>query len=126
MSIDPAVRSHWESIQSQNDVPVNALGMRIDSADTMTLKVWRDLGLQRFLKEPQSVAYTPSAAPAVVARREPLPQPTVYPLVEASPPVTSHLGEPPRPAAGTDFEVAPLPAVGEGATPRYYRGTRLD
>jgi hypothetical protein len=49
--IDPVVRKNWEEIQKQNDVPVNAIGVRIDPKDQFTLKVWKDLEIDRFLRK---------------------------------------------------------------------------
>jgi hypothetical protein len=51
MSIDPAVKKNWIEIQKKHDVPVNAIGCKIDPKDEKTLKVWRDEGIDKFLKK---------------------------------------------------------------------------
>jgi len=51
MSIDPAVKKNWIEIQKKHDVPVNAIGVKIDPKDEMTLKVWRNEGIDKFLKK---------------------------------------------------------------------------
>lgn len=42
MAIDPAIKKNWIEIQKNYDLPVNAIGVKIDSKDEKTLKVWRD------------------------------------------------------------------------------------
>jgi ABC-type branched-subunit amino acid transport system substrate-binding protein len=49
-SLDPRVKENWKRVQRQHAYPVNAIGMRIDSNDASTLKVWRDEGLDAFVK----------------------------------------------------------------------------
>lgn len=51
MAIDPAVKKNWMEIQKKYDVPVNAIGVKIDPKDEKTLKVWREEGIDEFLKE---------------------------------------------------------------------------
>ncbi len=50
MPIDPAVKKNWEEIQKRFDVPVNAIGVKIDGKDQKMLKVWKDEGIDKFLK----------------------------------------------------------------------------
>ena len=50
MSLDPAVKNTWIEIQKSHSVPVNAIGVPIDPKDQATLKVWRDEGIDRYLK----------------------------------------------------------------------------
>ena len=38
-------------IQKKHSVPVNAIGVKIESRDVATLKVWREQGLDQFLKK---------------------------------------------------------------------------
>jgi hypothetical protein len=49
--IKPAVKKNWEEIQKQHDVPVNAIGVKIDPKDQFTLKVWKDLEIDKFLRK---------------------------------------------------------------------------
>jgi hypothetical protein len=51
MPIDDGIRKTWIELQKKNDVPVNAIGMKIDSRDEFTLKVWREEGIDRFLRK---------------------------------------------------------------------------
>ncbi len=51
MAIDPAVKKNWIEIQKKHDVPVNAIGVKIDSKDETTLKVWREEGIDEFIKK---------------------------------------------------------------------------
>jgi hypothetical protein len=50
MPVDPAVKRNWIEIQKKNDVPVNAIGVKINPKDEKTLRVWRDEGLDKFVK----------------------------------------------------------------------------
>jgi hypothetical protein len=50
MPLDPMIKKNWEEIQKKHDIPVNAIGMKVDSKDQATLKVWRDEGIDKFLK----------------------------------------------------------------------------
>jgi hypothetical protein len=36
-------------IQKKSEVPVNAVGFRIDAPDSMTLEVWHEEGIDQFL-----------------------------------------------------------------------------
>ena len=47
MAIDPIIRKNWIEIQKRNDVPVNAIGVKIDSKDEKTFTVWRDEGIDQ-------------------------------------------------------------------------------
>jgi hypothetical protein len=51
MAIDANVKQNWEKIQEQYNHPVDALGRSIDPKDQETLKVWRDEGIDRFIKK---------------------------------------------------------------------------
>jgi hypothetical protein len=51
MALDPTIKKTWIEIQKKNDQPVNAIGMKIDAKDTNTLRVWREEGIDRFLKK---------------------------------------------------------------------------
>lgn len=50
MALDEEIRKNWIEIQKKHDVPVNAIGMKIDSKDERTLRIWRDEGIDRFVK----------------------------------------------------------------------------
>jgi hypothetical protein len=51
MPIDPSIKKNWISIQTKRDYPVNAIGMKIDPKDAQTMKVWKDEGIDQFLKK---------------------------------------------------------------------------
>jgi hypothetical protein len=51
MAIDPTVRQNWEKIQEQYNHPVDALGRPINPNDQETLKVWKEEGIDRFVKK---------------------------------------------------------------------------
>lgn len=50
MALDNTIKKNWIEIQKRHDQPVNAIGMKIDQKDAMTLKVWRDEGIDKFVK----------------------------------------------------------------------------
>ena len=51
MGIDDSVRKNWIEIQKKFDVPVNAIGVKIDPKDEKTLKVWQAEGIDKFVKK---------------------------------------------------------------------------
>jgi hypothetical protein len=51
MPIDPNVKKNWIETQKKHDVPVNALGLKIEKKDEATLRVWRDEGIDQFVKK---------------------------------------------------------------------------
>jgi hypothetical protein len=51
MAIDPAVKKNWVELQKKFDVPVNAIGVKINPKDEKTLKAWREEGIDKFLKK---------------------------------------------------------------------------
>jgi hypothetical protein len=51
MPLDPKVKKNWEEIQKRYDFPVNALGVRIKENDQQTLKVWKEEGIDKFVKK---------------------------------------------------------------------------
>ena len=51
MPIDNSIKKNWIELQKQHDVPVNAIGIKINSKDELTLKVWREEGIDKFLKK---------------------------------------------------------------------------
>lgn len=50
MGIDKSVKKNWIEIQKKYDVPVNAIGVKIDPKDEKTLKVWKEEGIDQFVK----------------------------------------------------------------------------
>ena len=50
MGLDIAIKKNWIEIQKQHDVPINAIGVKIDAKDTKTLKVWKEEGIDQFMK----------------------------------------------------------------------------
>lgn len=51
MPLDDKIKKNWEEIQKKHDVPVNALGVKINPKDQATLKVWKDEGIDKFVKK---------------------------------------------------------------------------
>ena len=41
MAVDPVVKKNWIEIQKQHDVPVNAIGVKIDPTDEKALSIYR-------------------------------------------------------------------------------------
>ena len=50
MGLTPQVKKNWIEIQKRNDVPVNAIGVKIAPKDEKTLTVWRNEGIDKFVK----------------------------------------------------------------------------
>lgn len=51
MPINEVVKNNWIEIQKKHDVPVNAIGVKINPKDESTLKVWREEGIDKFIKK---------------------------------------------------------------------------
>lgn len=51
MALDAAIKKNWIEIQKRYDYPVNAIGIKIDSKDQKTLQVWRNEGIDKFMKK---------------------------------------------------------------------------
>jgi len=51
MPLHPAVKKNWEEIQKKFSIPVNAIGVKIDPKDQATLKVWKEEGIDKFIKK---------------------------------------------------------------------------
>jgi hypothetical protein len=49
--LDPKVRKSWEELQKKFEYPVNAIGVRINPKDQVTLKVWKEEGIDKFVKK---------------------------------------------------------------------------
>jgi hypothetical protein len=50
MALKPEVKKNWIEVQKRYSYPVNAIGVRIDSKDKATLKVWTEEGIDQFVK----------------------------------------------------------------------------
>ncbi|WP_300673702.1 hypothetical protein [Desulfoluna sp.] len=50
MTIDSSVKKNWIDVQKKHDVPVNAIGVKISPKDEKTLRVWKDEGIDQFVK----------------------------------------------------------------------------
>jgi len=51
MPLDATIKKNWIEVQKKNTVPVNAIGMKINPKDEKTLKVWKDEGIDAFVKK---------------------------------------------------------------------------
>jgi hypothetical protein len=51
MPLDPNVKKNWAELQKKFNYPVNAIGVKISEKDQATLKVWKDEGIDKFLKK---------------------------------------------------------------------------
>ncbi len=51
MALKPGIKKNWENIQKKFNVPVNAIGVKIKDKDQKTLKVWKEEGIDKFLKK---------------------------------------------------------------------------
>ncbi|MDH3349130.1 MAG: hypothetical protein OEM02_13655 [Desulfobulbaceae bacterium] len=51
MGIKVEVKNNWIEIQRKNSEPVNAIGVKIESGDVATLKIWREEGIDQFVKK---------------------------------------------------------------------------
>jgi len=51
MPLDPKIKKSWEELQKKHPHPVNALGIRIADKDQMTLKVWKEEGIDKFVQK---------------------------------------------------------------------------
>ena len=51
MALSEAIKKNWSEIQRKHDTPVNAIGVKIDPKDANTLRVWREEGIDQFMKK---------------------------------------------------------------------------
>ena len=51
MAINETIKKSWIELQKKYDYPVNAIGLKISDRDSPTLRVWRDEGIDRFVKK---------------------------------------------------------------------------
>lgn len=51
MALDENVKKNWIEIQKRNSLPVNAIGVKIKEKDVKTMKIWKEEGLDQFVKK---------------------------------------------------------------------------
>lgn len=51
MGINDSVKKNWIEIQKKFDKPVNAIGVKIDPKDEKTMNVWKEEGIDQFVKK---------------------------------------------------------------------------
>lgn len=51
MGLDDNVKKNWIEIQKKHNMPVNAIGIKIKEKDQRTMKVWKEEGLEQFMKK---------------------------------------------------------------------------
>lgn len=50
MALHIHVKKNWIEIQKKYDYPVNAVGIKIAGNDQATLKIWREEGIEKFMR----------------------------------------------------------------------------
>ena len=50
MALKPEIKKNWIEVQKRYSYPVNAIGVQIASSDKATLKVWKEEGIDKFVK----------------------------------------------------------------------------
>ena len=51
MAPDSIIKKNWIEIQKKSTAPVNAIGIKINPKDEKTLKVWKEEGIDQFIKK---------------------------------------------------------------------------
>ena len=51
MKVNTTVKKNWTEIQKKYDYPINAIGVRIKENDMKTLAVWKQEGIDFFMKK---------------------------------------------------------------------------
>ncbi len=51
MKVNVAVKKNWVDIQKKYDYPINAIGVKIKENDVKTLAVWKEEGIDSFMKK---------------------------------------------------------------------------
>ena len=51
MAVNEAIKKNWIEIQKKYKVPVNAIGVQIKKNDKKTLKIWKEEGIDQYLKK---------------------------------------------------------------------------
>jgi ABC-type branched-subunit amino acid transport system substrate-binding protein len=57
--LEPRLKEKWQEIQQRHAVPVSMLGKPINPSDTEALRVWREEGIDRFLRKAESETKSP-------------------------------------------------------------------
>ena len=50
MPLKPEVKKNWIEVQKNYSYPVNAIGVKIEAKDKSTLAVWKEEGIDQFMK----------------------------------------------------------------------------
>ena len=50
-AINELIKRNWIEIQKKHPYPVNAIGVRIAVKDTETIKIWKEEGIDKFVKK---------------------------------------------------------------------------
>jgi hypothetical protein len=51
VTLDPSVKKNWISIQKSHSAPVNAIGVKIDPKDEKTYAVWKEEGIDKYVRK---------------------------------------------------------------------------
>lgn len=51
MALDGVIKKNWIEIQKKHTVPVNAIGVKIGPKDEKILKIWKEEGIDQFMKK---------------------------------------------------------------------------
>lgn len=51
MALKANIKKQWIEVQKKHSYPVNAIGVKIKSNDQKTLQVWKDEGIDQFMKK---------------------------------------------------------------------------
>lgn len=51
MPLDEKVKNNWIEIQKKHAHPVNAIGVKINTGDEKTLKIWREEKIDQYMKK---------------------------------------------------------------------------
>jgi len=51
MALKPEVKKNWIEVQKRYSYPVNAIGVKIGDKDKATLNIWKDEGIDQFMKK---------------------------------------------------------------------------
>lgn len=63
-TLDSIIKKNWIEIQKKNTAPVNAIGIKINPKDDKTLKVWKEEGIDQFIKKCMTVTGANCVFPA--------------------------------------------------------------
>lgn len=51
MAISESVKKNWAEVQKKFEFPVNAIGVKIDAKDAKTMSIWKENGIDTFVKK---------------------------------------------------------------------------